>query len=334
MDRNTAHRVLERLYDRGEGFFLLEELAAAAGLPRRRLDAALADLARGGHRLEFSPAHGVRLIRPIALSAPLIERGLDTTRIGRSVLCFDEVDSTNDVAMDSARQKDTDGLVVLAESQRRGRGRHGRRWSSRPGANVLLSVLLIEPPGPGQSHDAMTIAAGLAVAEGIEIACGPACRLKWPNDVLLDDRKVAGVLVETRRLAHAQAVVVGIGINVNDHPPEEEVDAPAADLAGRVGLPVERTEVIRAVLRRLDFRIIEIEAEHREGLHRAWLARCGMINERLTVRCGRQCYVGRVLDVDPLEGLVLCCDDGQQVRLPAERSTIVRKDRSAGHDRT
>ena len=324
METDTAHRVLERLYDRGEGFFLLEELAAAADLPRRRLDEVLEDLRRRGNGIEFSPAHGVRLIRPIALNAHLIERDLNTARIGRSVLCFSEVDSTNDVAMDSARQKDTDGLVVLAESQRRGRGRHGRQWSSRPKANVLLSAVLLEPPSQAQSHDAMTIAAGLAVAEGIETACGVRCSLKWPNDVLLDDRKVAGVLVETRRLAHAHAVVIGVGVNVNDHPPDEELDAPAADLAGRLGHPVERTEVIRAVLRRLDAWIAEIEAERRDGLHRAWLARCGMINERLTVRCGRRRYVGRVLDVDPLAGLVLCCDDGQQVRLPAEQSTIER----------
>lgn len=325
----TTDRVLERLYDRGEGYFALNELAGAAGLDRAGLNRVLDELARGGYGLELSPAQGVRLLRPVRPHAHLIERGLGTRRVGRSVICFGEVGSTNDVAWDSAQQADADGLVVLAESQRSGRGRQGRRWLSPAGENVLMSVVLIDAGGR-LAHEALTVASGLAVAEGIEQAAGVRCELKWPNDVLLDGAKAAGVLVETclpagRRADQAgrRSCVVGIGINANAAPGPDEVDARATCLADRLGHKIERIELVRAVLRRLDDWVHRISRGQWDELHERWLARCGMINQRVRVRCGRECHAGRALDISPLEGLVLCCDDGRRVHLPAESSTVL-----------
>lgn len=333
---NDADRVLELLYDRGESFFALEELAAAAELSLARLKAALKDLASRGHKTELAPAHGVRLVRPVRLDAHLIERDLGTQRIGRHVICFDRVDSTNDVALAAARQHGSDGLAVLAEWQRRGRGRHGREWFSRAGANVLSSVLLVDT-SKALAHDALTIAAGLAVAEGVQEACGAECRLRWPNDVLLAGAKVAGVLVEVRRVRRRRCVVVGIGINVNASPPRRKLVAPAVSLAAHLGGPVERVEVVRGVLRRLDCWVGQIAQSgteapnsdtpglgNRSALHDAWLSRCGIIAERLVVQCKGNRYVGRVLDVSPMEGLILRCDDGRTVHLPAEASTVLQ----------
>ena len=321
--KTLVNHVLELLYDRGDRFFLVDELARSAGAGTDELAGALRDLHEQGFVVESRPAYGVRLVRPIKLSAALIERDLDTRRVGRSVICFDRVNSTNDVAMDSARQGETDGLVVLAEEQRRGRGRQGRRWISPPGANILLSVLLLEPRRAGLC-DTATIAAGLAVAEGIEDAAALRTGLKWPNDVLLDGEKVAGVLVETRPAAAHLAVVIGVGINVNASPAGDEVDRPATSLACHLGRPVERTDVVRAVLRRLDSRLASPpDAPCLDELHEAWIARCAMINERITARCDGVCYTGRVVDVSPMHGLTLSCDDGCRVQLPAERTTIV-----------
>ena len=320
--------ILALLYDRGEGFFLLDELAAAAGLSAAGVGAAIDALRDGGYHLEHNPAHGVRLVGPVRPSAHLIERGMAGRRIGRSVICFDEVASTSDVAMDSARQGDTDGLVVLAESQTLGRGRQGRRWHSDSGANILMSVLLLESAATPPCHEALTIAAGLAVAEGLEAALGLHPALKWPNDVLLDGRKVAGILVEVRPAGAMRAVVIGVGINANASPADDMVDLAATNLATCSGGAVDRTEVILAVLRRLDQRAADVSAgvaeEEDKELHDSWLGRCGMINQRITVISGGHKYVGRVLDVSPMKGLVLCCDDGRQVILPAESSTISR----------
>lgn len=323
----TANKVLEILYDREEAFLSVDELASGAGLTMRRLAEALAELEGRGHVLERRPAEGVRLARPVRLDAHLIERGLGTVRVGRNAICFPEVDSTNDVAFEAAAQEDCDGLAVLAEYQRRGRGRQGRLWVSPPGMNILLSVLLLDEPDR-LPQEAVTIAAGLAAAEGIREACGVACRLKWPNDVWVEGAKVAGVLVEVRRRACGRCVVVGIGVNVNASPPPDGTGWPATDLARHAGVPVERIEVARGVLRRLDFWVGEIAAGRLEGLRQAWVGLCGILNERAAVTCGARRYVGRVLDVSPLEGLVLACDDGRTVRLPADNSSLALPRRS------
>ncbi len=319
-----SDRILELLYDRPHAFVLVDELAAAARLSRTQLERAIEHLRQGGFEIERSPAHGVRLCRPLPLSAHLIERGLHVRRVGRNVISFPEVDSTNDVAFDAAAQPDSDGLVVLAESQRRGRGRLGRHWVSPPRANVLLSVLLHDASAR-LPHEALTIAAGVATAEGVEAACGVSCRLKWPNDVLVGAGKLAGVLVEMRRSKGGRCFVVGIGINVNAAPPRDAIGAAATSLAEVTGEAVERIEVVRRVLQRLDHWVhIAGDASTTAALHAAWKSRCDMINQRLTVQCAGVRYEGRVLDVSPLEGLVLCCDSGQTVCLPAEQSTILK----------
>lgn len=318
-----ADKILEFLYDRSAGYVLMGDLLAAAGLTRPQAQRALEQLRQRDYVIESSPTHGLRLARPVPLSAHLVERNLNTRRVGRNVISFPVVDSTNDVAFDAVGQRDSDGLAVLAESQRRGRGRMGRAWTSSPGANVLLSVLLHDPDAR-LPHEALTIAAGLAVAQGVQDACRLPCQLKWPNDVLLDGGKLAGILVEMRGAKGRRCFVVGIGINVNAAPPPEAVEAPASCLAGVLGTPVERIEVVRHVLCRLDQWTHSVEQGDTAALHAAWMSRCGMVNHRLAVVCGGRRYEGRVLDVDPLVGLRLCCDDGQTVHLPAQTSTVVK----------
>lgn len=319
---NPENRLLECLYDRSEGFFALADLAREVGMSPAEIDEALANLRARGQDIEFSPAHGVRLSRPIALASHLIERNLGTRRVGRHAICFAEVDSTNDVAFDAARGADADGLVVLAERQRHGRGRAGAAWLSPPGRNLLFSVLLIDAQS-SLAHEPLTVAAGLAAAEGVQAACGVEAQLKWPNDVMLDGAKLAGVLVEVRSLKALRCIVVGVGINVNAAPAPQQVASPAIALAEHLGCPVERTEVAREVLRRLDVWVERIAASDLAGLHDAWVARCGMLNHRVTVACHGRRHTGLVLDVSPMEGLVLRADDGRVLHLPAAAATIL-----------
>ncbi len=317
---DSVNRLIELLYDRLGQSVSLDEAASAAG-GRGKLEKLWPLVAQRGHRVVFSPA-GACLVLPTAMDARLIERDLDTRRVGRNVICFPQVDSTNDVAFDSASQAGADGLAVLAEWQRLGRGRLGRRWISPPGANVLLSVLLNDP-SEALGHEALTIAAGLAVAEGIEDATNIPCRLKWPNDVLLEGRKVAGVLVELRRSRKGRCVVIGIGVNANAAPDSPDIQSPATCLAEHMGEPLDRTEIVRGLLRRLDGWVARVEAADLDALHTAWRDRCAMINQRIVVDSGGRQVTGRVLDISPLEGLILCDDHGHRQHLPAACSTVV-----------
>jgi len=314
-----ADRILEVLYDRDGAFVWLDELARAAGVEGAHgLDRALGTLRQRGHGFERSPAHGVRLLRPTVLDAHLIERDLPVDRIGRHVICFGEVGSTNDVAFDSAAGAGAHAVVVTAEAQRAGRGRMGRSWISPPSSGLLASVLL--PVSAPSAHDQLTIAAGLAVAEGVEQATGVATALAWPNDVLVDGAKLAGVIVEVR----GGRTVIGFGINVTAAPAPEQVGQATACLADAPSACLERIEICRAVLVRLDRWVSSLATDGPEGLHRCWLRRCAMLNRRARFRWAGRTLAGRVLDLSPTESLVVLTDDGQRVHLPAAETTVLR----------
>jgi BirA family biotin operon repressor/biotin-[acetyl-CoA-carboxylase] ligase len=315
-----ARKLLDLLYARRDGWTSRGEMASVAGVSERRVDAAVALLRQRGHAIDARSGLGLRLTEPVRMDAWLIERGLDTRRVGRSVICFDEVASTNDVAFASARQQNVDGLVIVAEHQSAGRGRAGRKWHSPPGANVLLSALLTgdELPPAG----AITIAAGLAAAEAAEGACGASCRLKWPNDVMLDGAKVAGVLVEQRSASGLPAVVVGIGMNANACPPPADVHHPAGTLADALGRPIDRIDLARQVIARLDLWVALACDGQTELIRRSWRQRCDLLGRRITVRCAGRMHVGRALDVSPFDELVIEDDAGRRVSLPAAGSTV------------
>ncbi len=256
------------------------------------------------------------------LIAAEIEDGLKTRRLGRSVLCFDEVSSTNDIAWDSAKQDNTDGLTILAESQLAGRGRQGRQWISPPGSNILASVLLVDPAGK-LNQEAVTIAAGLAIAEAVEETTSLHAELKWPNDVLLYNKKLAGVLLERQVRGAGQVLVVGMGLNVASCPKAEEIGYEATSLAEHQAALPSRKDIVRSILQKLDLWLIDLEDDKLTGLHEAWLSRCGMLHQRVMITSAGKEYSGRVLDIDPLCGLLLADDFGSRVHIPAAGATIV-----------
>ena len=195
---------------------------------------------------------------------------------------------------------------------------------SQAGKPVLPDGSQAGKPVLPLAHEPLTIAAGLSVAQGIEESAGVTCSLKWPNDVLIDGAKVAGILVEVRRQGGGRCIVIGIGINANASPPSSRVDSPATDLASHTGEEVDRVQVVRAVLRRLDYWCIQLARGDLSELHEQWMARCGMINQRVELLSGGRSLAGRVLDIDPLRGLILTDDSGNTFHLPAETSTLVK----------
>jgi len=316
---DDANVILAALYDR-RGFVSMHELSGLLDEPQN-LPRALAELEHRGCRCDREPARGLRISDPMRLDAYLIERGLDTRMIGRSVVCFDQVDSTNDVVLAAAGSPATGGLVVTAESQRLGRGRRGSKWISPPSVGLLFSTLLVDGPDI-LGHEPLTIAAGLATAEGIEEHSSSRCDLKWPNDVRIDGSKVAGVLIESRRDGDVRATAIGIGVNVFASPPAEAVNRPATHVALH-NTSVRRVELLQSILRRLDYWRGEIIANRYDALHEAWLGRCGMLHQRVRILSGGVEHVGRVVDISPLEGLVLAGDSGIHVQLPAALSTVL-----------
>lgn len=200
-------------------------------------------------------AHAERLVR---------ERGL----AGCSLVLLEETTSTNDEARRAAREGAPSGSVFVAESQTAGRGRQGRHWVSRRGESLLFSVLF-RLQTPARNLPLVALAAGLAVRDAVAHAAPKAAvKLKWPNDVLAGDRKIAGVLVESWSGSPGPAVVIaGIGINVHTRVFPDGVGARATSVALELGLdgePPDRGAILADALDQL-FRDVPVVAAHGLG---------------------------------------------------------------------
>lgn len=187
---------------------------------------------------------------------------------------FDEIDSTNRYALDAARAGTAAGLVVIADHQQAGRGRRGRAWTAPPGSSLLVSVLLRPRLAADEVH-VVTMAAALALVDAVRLVAGVDADLKWPNDLLVDERKLAGLLAEVDITAGGvvRAVVVGVGCNVTweGFPSELEDTATACDR--EAGRHVERAALLDGFLAQLAARIETLDTV--PGDYRARLATIG-----------------------------------------------------------
>ena len=164
--------------------------------------------------------------------------------------------STMDAAAALAQAGAAHGVVVAAEQQTAGRGRRGTTWESPPGAGLYFSVIV----RPASTLSLLTLAAGVGVRDGVAAATGLAPDLKWPNDLLVGRRKLAGILAEGHAIGHAdQAVIIGVGLNVQPASYPPEVSLRATSLEGELGRPVDREALLAAVLLGLRDRLAALE---------------------------------------------------------------------------
>jgi len=250
------------------------------------------------------------------LCVPMIRSRLDTRLIGSGILYYPSVESTNDVARALAASGSEEGIVVLADEQVSGRGRRGRRWFA-PAGTCLLFSLLLRPPLTPQQCARLTMACSLALAEGVEDETGLVIELKWPNDLLIEGRKVAGILTEVvtegERVAYA---IVGIGLNVNldfTAPDMAFLEGQATSLSRELGAPVAREPLLASILNRLEVRYLALC----DGWlpHQEWRARLVTLHQQVVVSGLGSKLEGRVEDVDHDGALLLRQKDGQIVRV-------------------
>jgi BirA family biotin operon repressor/biotin-[acetyl-CoA-carboxylase] ligase len=218
---------------------------------------------------------------------------------------------------------------VFAEHQTAGRGRRGSHWLAPPHSSILCSVAVWMPDAPGQGA-LVTRAAAVAGAEAIEAQCRLNVGVRWPNDLVIDDRKVGGILVEARPAAGERGpVVIGIGINCTQgaeaFPPE--IRRGVASLA-MFSEDVDRTLLARSLLERLD-EVLTMVAEPPGGVEvrRRAAARCRTLGQRITVIEDGKTYCGQVVDLDPDYGLVLRLEEGGIQRFAAMTCHVVGPNR-------
>ncbi len=290
-----------------------EDIASRLGISRAAVFKHVETLRTRGYAIDAEHAQGYVLAgTPDRLDAT--ELGRHLTGPWRTIDWHAETDSTQRVARDRARAGAAEGTIVIAESQTAGRGRLGRTWHSPPGRNVYCSVVL-RPALPPSTVPQLALVAGLSVARAVEtLGLRPA--IKWPNDVQLEGRKVAGVITEMdAELERVHSVVLGIGVNVNarvaDFPPY--LRDVATSLALAAGRPVDR---VRFAARLLD----ALEADHRRfvaggfaALRPEWERRSALTGRAVIVRAADTEVAGTVAGVED-DGALRLVDAGGTVR--------------------
>jgi len=253
------------------------------------------------------------------LDAEEIARGLGTRWMSRSLEVRAETGSTNDDCVALARGGAPAGTVIVADHQTAGRGRRGRRWQAPPGTAVLLSAVL-RPRLPAGTIGRLGIAGALAVVEAVWRTTGLATATKYPNDVLLRERKVAGVLPEAHLAGGAiEWAVLGIGINVQRAAVPPELCTQATSLEEHAP-PPGRNALIRALLAALETRLERAESDP-DALAAEWRACDVVLGRQVSVAAGTARVEGLATDVDPDGRLLLRLPDGtEQPFAPGEVS--------------
>ncbi|MCG3176082.1 MAG: Bifunctional ligase/repressor BirA [Candidatus Omnitrophica bacterium] len=292
-----------------------EELSRRLGVSRAAVWKEIQVLRKVGYRIDAAPHTGYRLISsPDRVIADELEALLgDGRTVGSRILCYEELDSTNSTAFALAEKGCADGTCVLAEHQKGGKGRLGRTWSSPKAQNLLLSVVLRPRMSP-MDAPRLTLASAVCVVRAIKRLTGLDPRIKWPNDLLLGDRKLCGILTEmsaeTDRVAF---VVVGIGLNVNSDP--DRLPEGAVSLAAALGHAVRRAPLAAAILEELDKAYADLREGRFGGLAEAWEEHSATTGRRVTAHLPGRTLHGSAQGIDADGALWIRTDSGLQERV-------------------
>lgn len=253
-----------------------------------------------------------------------IAANLRTTRVGRAIVVHDRTSSTSDIAAEYAKNAANDGLVVFTEQQSAGRGRTGAQWHSAYGDSLLFSVLLINCK---LDSELLSLTCAVAVAEALGQIASHQARIKWPNDIMLNGRKIGGILVESKQSKATRTHIIGIGINCHQDrgafPPELQDSATSIDLVG--GMRCDRTTLARRVLASLDQWLATAQAQRRRIID-AWDRLSTQRGQRVTLAYDGRRFSGHCIGVDPEKGLILQLDRGGVRMFEAAHTSVVRSD--------
>lgn len=307
IEQLSEQLVLGLLADARDGFLSGEALSDKLGLPRTVVFRRIDDLRSKGYQIDSVPRRGYRLTGvPDRLTSLELAPLLGSLALGASIHAFDLVDSTNEVARALAEDGAEHGTLVVAEAQRRGRGRRGRSWLSPPKANLYFSLVL-RPELPIHRVHELTLLAAVAVAEVLQEA-GFEAAIKWPNDLMIRGRKVGGILTElTLEDDRVRFVVLGIGLNVNLDPIPEEIARFATSLSLERGEPLPRAFLLAALLAGLETWLEKDVALGFEPVRQRWRELSSTLGRQVQIDDGPAAIEGVAVDL-AVDGALLVRD--------------------------
>lgn len=289
-------KILEFL-KRNSGYASGEEISQRLGLSRQGLWKHIQELKGLGYDIVAVPHLGYHLVSsPDRLLPMEVSQGLATKFLGKKIYYFEECASTMDAAMQLGAQGAAEGTLVIAEAQRKGRGRLGRQWFSPKYKGIYLSLLLRPKISPSQAS-VLTLLSGVSVSEAIKEACGIFAQIKWPNDILIHNRKAGGILTELNaEMDEVRYIIIGIGLNVNND--KKSLISGATSLREQKKEPLNRVALLQEILRKLELNYLLFQEEGARPIIEKW--------RELNITLGRQVRIvyqtsqfsGQAVDID------------------------------------
>ena len=277
-----------------DGYVSGQELCNKFGVSRTAIWKVINQLKEAGYEIEAAQNKGYHLIAaPDVMTEAELESLKNTQWAGCEIYCFDSIDSTNTKAKELAEAGHPSGTLVVADQQTLGRGRRGRSWESPAGTGIFMTRMLKPDINPNNAS-MLTLVAAMATARAITEVTGEAAQIKWPNDIVMNGKKVVGILTEmSAQFDYINHIVVGIGINVHNEEFPEEIAKTASSLLLECGHRIHRASLIEAFLEEFErLYAVYLETEDMSGLQKEY--------DSLLVNRGRQV---RVLDPkEPFEG--------------------------------
>ncbi len=247
---------------------------------------------------------------------------LDTDYIGRKFFYLEETESTNILLSKNSKEFKDNGTIVLAENQTKGKGRKDRIWASAKGLNLTFSILLTEPELLKISPNIVNLCSSLSVATSIENLFQLNATLKWPNDVLINNKKVAGILLETSTKGKGiNRIVVGIGINVNQVTFPNDYKIPATSIKNEFKLNIERELILAETLNLFEY-FLDIAHNDPGYILKEWRSKCKMIGDKITISENDKMKSGIFDDIDDEGFLILKTKSGLERIISGDVSIV------------
>lgn len=312
------NKILDKLKENSTEFISGENLSKELGVTRAAIWKHINGLKEEGYEIESVSKKGYRIISsPDKLNENEINEILETNYIGKKIIHYDTIDSTNKVAKNLAYNGAETGTVIISEEQTLGRGRLGRNWSSPKGKTISMSIIL-KPNIPTVIAPKATILGAAAVYCGLE-DMGIHTQIKWPNDIILNGKKVCGILTEmSGEMDKLNYIVMGIGINVNSEEEDfdDEIKIKATSLKIEEGREVNRKQVVAKTLYYLEkyYEKFKVNGDIKDAVEICKKHSIIMNKEVRIISCGIE-KLGKVIDMDNDGELLVEYDNGEKEKI-------------------
>ena len=306
-----------------ENYISGEEISDHLKISRAAIWKHIQELRKGGYDIVAVPHLGYKLISsPDKLLVHEIQHGLSAKILGKKVVYCETVSSTMDAVFEMGLKGEPEGTVVCTENQTKGRGRLGRSWFSPKGKGICMSVLL-RPQSSPMDVARLTILTAVAVSEAIKKKTDLAVSIKWPNDLLIRQKKVGGILTELNAEAdRVKFVVIGIGLNVNSL--KSQLPSGATSLRSETKRPLSRAVLVREILQEMERWYLRIQKEGFAPVAEKWRESSATLHKRIKVVDPGGEVEGEALDIDEDGGLLVRDDSGLVIKKMAGDVVQVR----------